>query len=743
MKPKIFLNILTFLLILFSPASVFGQEADEDFVDPAQNKIDSLLIRAKNASQDSVKAGSYTQIAFLASNMDTTTKYARLSLEYCHETDTLLIARNYDYLGFAYWMKDESRTALSYLFEAVELCKKMKKIKAAAHTYLIIGSCYEDLNIRDSIFPYYNMAIKYYVEAQDTANLIIAYNGLGRIYDNMSLYDNAEDTYRKALNYAAAANDTVNAAWCYNNIGNVMGNKLETDSAIINLRKSVYLFETISYLNYDDVQYKYDAYANLAHIYIKAAKLTGKKEYADSCYKYVKKVGNFYLSIGADYDYISHCYAFIEYLIFYKKYNDALKELLKLEEYITESSSISVLKTYNDYLYQVYNLLGDYKNALKHHEKLLEYKLSTLNDSTLDVIKNSEVERTRMLEEVKRENAEKLHAAETARYKSHRNLMIVIIIALIAGLLLIFRIFWDKYKANKILSDKNQILNSQKAEIEAQRDEIESQKNIITEQWNSVNEANRKLISSINYAERIQRAAVSTIEEVKAVFPESFVFYQPRDIVSGDFYRSGTCGKYPFIVTADCTGHGIPGAFLSMLGISALKEFMVTEYDAENPGTVLDRIREFIKTTLTSTAKSGHVDDGMDMTICCFDMEKMEMYYAIANQTAVIVREGKSIKLKGDNMPVGRYISEREHFKSLSVKIEKGDMVYTFSDGIQDQLGSGLKHKFLLQNLIEVLTSVSDKTADSQCEILEKTIQDWRGDMLQVDDMTLVGIRVN
>lgn len=742
MKPKIFFNILTFLLILFSPAAVFGQEADDIFIDPAQNKIDSLLSRAKNADDDSVKAGSYTQIAFITSSVDTTIKYARLSLQYCKETDTLLKARDYDYLGFAYWMQDESRTALSYLFEAVDLCKKLKKTKAAAHTFLIIGSCYEDLNIRDSIFPYYNMAIKYYVEAQDTANLIIAYNGLGRIYDNMSLYDNAEETYRKALSYASNANDTINTAWCYNNIGNAMGSKSEMDSAIANLRKSVFLFETISYINYDDIQYKYDAYANLAHIYIKAAKLTNKKEYADSCYKYVKKVGNYYLSIGADYDYISHCYAFIDYLIFYKRYNNALKELLKLETLITANSSISVLKNYNDYLYQVYSLLGDYKNALKHHEKLLEYRLSTLNDSTLDIIKNSEVERTRMLEEVKRENAEKLHAVETDRFKSERNMMIVIIVALIAGLLLIFIIVWDKHKANKILSTKNQLLNSQKAEIEAQRDEIESQKNIITDQWNEVNSVNSKLISSINYAERIQRAAVSKIEEVKAVFPESFVFYRPRDIVSGDFYRAGKCGKYPFIVTADCTGHGIPGAFLSMLGISALKEFLVSEYDAENPGTVLDRIREFIKTTLTSSLQDGYVSDGMDMTICCFDFEKMEMHYAIANQTAFIIRKGKSIKLKGDNMPVGRYIIEKEHFQTLTIKIEKDDMVYTFSDGIQDQLGS-MKRKFLIQTLLDTLISFAEKPADYQCKILEKTILDWQGDMLQVDDMTLVGIRVN
>ena len=727
-------KVLYIIVLLLISYATFGQENESNAGDPNQTVIDSLLRLANTDVPDSTRAIMYSEIASKSGNNDSIIKYGNLAIRLALPSDSFLLAKNNYNIGKAYYMLDESHKAIEYFEQSAEILNAIGLKSRAATAYIAIGSCYEDLNNQDSITFYYNKALKNFIIEKDTVKIIYAYLMTGQVYHNLELHAAAIENYTLALQYATQSKDSLETANCYYLIGQSMFQQTDTlDFKVIEyLRNSISIFESIDTDDTYYIQAKYLAYNALAEAFIKAARATGQKEYADSCNIYLDKIGDYELSNGHYNNYIKACFLRVDYLLFYQKHTEALADF-----------PVNDLKKYHEYLYKVYKLLKNYPKAIEHLEKYDEYKFASLNDSTLSTMKDSEVERTRMIEELKRENAEKLHAAETARYKSHRNFMIVIIIALIAGLLLIFRIFWDKYKANKILSDKNQILNSQKAEIEAQRDEIESQKNIITEQWNTVNEANRKLISSINYAERIQRAAVSTIDEVKAVFPESFVFYRPRDIVSGDFYRSGTCGKYPFIVTADCTGHGIPGAFLSMLGISALKEFMVTEYDAENPGTVLDRIREFIKTTLTSTAKSGYVDDGMDMTICCFDMEKMEMYYAIANQTAVIVRKGESIKLKGDNMPVGRYISEREHFKSLSVKIEKGDMVYTFSDGIQDQLGSGLKHKFLLQNLIEVLTSVSDKTVDSQCEILEKTIQDWRGDMLQVDDMTLVGIRVN
>ncbi len=234
---------------------------------------------------------------------------------------------------------------------------------------------------------------------------------------------------------------------------------------------------------------------------------------------------------------------------------------------------------------------------------------------------------------------------------------------------------------------------------------------------------------------------VSSIVDVNEIFPNNFVLYRPRDIVGGDYYRALRCGRYSVMITADCTGHGIPGAMLSMLGISALKEYMVTEQDAENPGTVLDRMRIFVKSTLIG--KGGiSLDDGMDMTICSFDFEKMEIRYAIANQVAYIIRGNEPIKLKGDTMPVGRYVREKEHFQTLSIPIEKDDVIYMFSDGLQDQLGGKDCRKFLLKNLVSSLVEIHNDPMNEQRVALEQAIIAWRGGNPQIDDMTMVGIRV-
>ena len=256
-----------------------------------------------------------------------------------------------------------------------------------------------------------------------------------------------------------------------------------------------------------------------------------------------------------------------------------------------------------------------------------------------------------------------------------------------------------------------------------------------------IREVNNKMLASVNYASRIQGAVISSIVDVNAIFPQNFVLYRPRDIVGGDYYRAIRCGRYSVMITADCTGHGIPGALLSMLGISALREYMVTEYDAENPGTVLDRMRTFIKTTLVAKG-GGSLDDGMDMTICSFDFDNMEIRYAIANQTALIVRGDEAIKLKGDSMPVGRYLREKEHFKTQTVKIEKGDMVYMFSDGLQDQLGGKDCRKYLLKNLTSTLIDIHNDPLNEQRVMLEQELIAWRGGNPQIDDMTMVGIRV-
>ena len=400
---------------------------------------------------------------------------------------------------------------------------------------------------------------------------------------------------------------------------------------------------------------------------------------------------------------------------------DSLQQLIN--EYTPESVKVKIY----------YDIAALYTN----YDSILKYSLLSLKTE----------------EQLKRKNEQLLHEEEKKELLLYISALAGALIVVSFVVFFIKRILKINKKANATLSEQNGILISQKAEIEAQRDQIEAQrdeieiqKNLITEQMNEVEKVNSQLLASITYAQRIQRAALSSGDEMTANFKESFIFYQPKEIVSGDFYITEKYGRFSVMITADCTGHGIPGAFLSILGIAAIKEYMRTEEDAANPGMVLDRIRTFIKATINSHSES-RLNDGMDMTICSFDFKHMALTYAIANQRVLLVRNGEAITLKGDNMPVGRCSYERDHFVSLTTTIEPNDMVYMFSDGIQDQFGfengdSLRLRKFSSRRLNETLVSLSTLPTHEQFDELSKTITKWKDTNQQTDDMTLIGIRV-
>ena len=390
---KLFLPLIIAVILQILPQLTFPQASEgEKFVDPNQSRIDSLLNAIKPDSPDSVKAWNYSRVANITCDLDTSLKYSFLSLDYCNETYSELDnirAYNYNIIAFAYYMRDESRKALQYRFKSAAIYNKVSDKRREAATFIHVGNCYLDLNIKDSVFYYYNKAILTLIEIQDTAFIIDAYNNLGQIYYSMALYDNATENYQKALDYSVASKDMLNMASCYCYLGTTMSFQSDTliDLAIANLVKSVNLFETKGSLRHYDLEKKHFAYMSLAQAYIKKAKLTGAKTYADRCRIFVEKAANYYKSVGSVNNYLNSRYCYVDYLIFYKRYSDALAELMNLEKYMqTEDHLVNGYQVYYNYLYEVYSHLGDYKNALKYHEKYMEYKMAYVNDSTLNTI---------------------------------------------------------------------------------------------------------------------------------------------------------------------------------------------------------------------------------------------------------------------------------------------------------------------------------------------------------------------
>jgi len=303
-------------------------------------------------------------------------------------------------------------------------------------------------------------------------------------------------------------------------------------------------------------------------------------------------------------------------------------------------------------------------------------------------------------------------------------------LAILFGILLIGYIRHRERKLKKEKAHLEQVVKERTAEVVAQKDEIEKQKEEITD--------------SITYAQRIQRAVLPGIDTLEHNTADCFVLFKPRDIVSGDFYWIGKVDNLLVVAAADCTGHGVPGAFMSMLGVSFMNK-IIKEQKVALPDLVLAEMRRNVITSLKQGSHEGSSKDGMDMALCIINLETLAMTYSGAYNPAIIVSDGEPNELKADRMPVGYHIVMNE-YTPISVQLKKGDCVYLFSDGYQDQMGGPTCRKFMRKNLRELLVDIHQKTFCEQRDVLNTTIEDWRNDPLgktdQMDDILVMGFKV-
>ena len=310
----------------------------------------------------------------------------------------------------------------------------------------------------------------------------------------------------------------------------------------------------------------------------------------------------------------------------------------------------------------------------------------------------------------------------------------VIALILVTGLgYFIYRGYKIKKEANIKLEKKNRLITAQKDEIQLQKEVAESQRDQIAYQ-------KKHITDSIEYALRIQSALLPSLE----LFTEKidhFVLYKPRDIVSGDFYWVAEVeDNKHIIIAADCTGHGVPGAFMSMLGVSFLNEIILNK-GITQPDLILNALREDVMRSLKQMEESSDVKDGMDMCVCLYDSEKQSLQYAGANNPLWIISKGELSEIKADKMPVSIHEAMRPYINHW-VDLKKGDTFYIFSDGFADQFGGPNQKKFLSKNFKRVLGELQKKSMLDQGAELDVMFEEWRKDVEQIDDVTIIGVRV-
>jgi two-component system, sensor histidine kinase LadS len=252
---------------------------------------------------------------------------------------------------------------------------------------------------------------------------------------------------------------------------------------------------------------------------------------------------------------------------------------------------------------------------------------------------------------------------------------------------------------------------------------------------------NKEITDSIHYASLIQTAVLPPLFFITEWGIDNFILYKPKEVVSGDFYWGKRKNGKIIIAAGDCTGHGVPGAFMSMLGHAFLDEIMNT-VDANNAAVILDHLRNEVITTMKQKGKRGETKDGMDMALCIIDRKAGRLMYSGANNPVYLIRDNNLIKIEADKMPIGIHVASIVPFTNQTIKIRKGDYFYLFSDGFADQFGGPNGKKFMYKPFQELLMQNHAKPMEQQKEILNDTFERWKGKREQIDDVLVIGLRI-
>jgi len=269
------------------------------------------------------------------------------------------------------------------------------------------------------------------------------------------------------------------------------------------------------------------------------------------------------------------------------------------------------------------------------------------------------------------------------------------------------------------------------------------EKNHTLENLNSeLFQKNKDITDSIEYAKRIQDALLPSMSYAKTILPEHFILFKPKDIVSGDFYWIEEWKHQVFIAAVDCTGHGVPGAFMSILGSDLLHE-IIKDHGINNPAAILNAMDKGLAKALHQNASAKDIKDGMDIAFCAIDKKNNLLEYAGAFNPLWLIRNNTLQEYNADKKPIGVFIDEEQKFfTNHEIKIQHGDLIYIFSDGFADQFGGQHGKKFRYKQLEEIILANCNKQLSEQKNILEKTFLEWKGDLEQVDDVLVIGIKV-
>lgn len=609
------------------------------------------------------------------------------------------LAKAYEMLGVSLDYLGKLDSALIYFDKSIEIFLKLRNDRALASVYK---------SKANSLFLLYknNEALTNYLKAleivkklkndKEEASLLM---GIGNVYSSMKFYDSAIKYYEQSLEMSYKLKDSVYMSYNLTNLAEVYAAVNDTEKELECHRKALTIKERVG----DEYDLVY-SYSNMAELLVKFGKTDSALYYGQLAVDLSKQINNSeflsssYKAIGKVYDETGNPQKAIEY------YDKALSIAQELKNTKTECTML-------DLIANAYIKLGDFKRATE-----LLSQFIVLNDSinNLETRKSFNELQTKFETEKKEKEISLLNERD-----KKRQLVIYSIIGLSLLLGLLSFVLFNRFKLKQRAA----------TELEKRNAEISHQKSIIEEKQ-------KEITDSIHYAKRIQSALLTHKEFLSDFIPHNFILFKPKDIVSGDFYWAAKKDNYFYLAVCDSTGHGVPGAFVSLLNIGFLSE-AINEKHILEPHMVFNYVRDRL---MNSISRDGQ-KDGFDGVLLRINCVTKEISYAASNNAPVLVSDNQLYELAKDKMPVGQ-ADKLDSFKLYDIRYQKGDVLYLYTDGYADQFGGPKGKKFKYQPLNNKLLSIHQLPMAEQEELLNTCIEDWKGNLEQVDDICLLGMKL-
>jgi len=720
----------------------------------AQSNIDSLSLALKQAQHDTLRAKLLVEISD-ACDIEEVDAYVNQIFDICRKNlKNKNLSERERYLFFKYsgaafnnkgFISDqigEPQKAITYYELALKIQEFINDKKGMAYSLNNIAYVYDNQGDVPKGLEYMHKALKIQEEIQDKVGIAISLINIGNVLRANGEENKAIDYFNRGLKINEELQNNSAMAVALLNIGDVYYTKNDTVQALLHFKKALQLYEKEN----DQFGYAY-ALVNLGHIYKKQHQYDKALSVFDKSLKMLEQQGD---KAGVAKTLVN----VVEVLLKQdqtEKAFEAAQRGLKISQEL--GYPVELQATY-ELLSRIYAKKGNYEKAYEMH-RLYKQMADSVNrqenrKASIHKAFQYEYDKKAAADSIKVSAERKVFDAKLKQGQTQRT-------ALYLGIAIIALFTAFIYNRFRITRKQKQIIEVQNIEVEKQR-ELADHRRVVAEEQKYIIEAKQKeILDSIHYAKRIQQAMLTSEGYITSHFSQPdiengrdyFIFYQPKDIVSGDFYWALSHHNRFYITSSDCTGHGVPGAFMSLLNISFLNANVI-ERGFVNPADILNEQRQEIIKALNPNGNENS-KDGMDSVLCAFNLETYELEFALANNPLWIIRTAVSssggeskelIEIKGDKMPVGKYDENTSSFTSHTFNLIKGDIVYLLTDGYADQFGGTKGKKFKYKHLKELLLANADKSMSQQKEILSTTINGWKENLEQVDDILIIGLRV-